>query len=106
MEPTAELIALLDENSELMPDGVDAENRCDAVHLAQKLMALDLPKPADPLLVKLIAGGAVLVRRVQEFGATLATLRLREGDADGALLALSESNSADMDDAVRGSGVR
>jgi hypothetical protein len=31
----------------------------------------------------------------------LATVRLREGDADGALLALSESNSADMDDAVR-----
>jgi hypothetical protein len=35
------------------------------------------------------------------FGATLATLRLHENDGDGALLALSESNSADMADAVK-----
>jgi hypothetical protein len=35
------------------------------------------------------------------FGATLASLRLREGDGDGALLALSESNSTEMGDAVR-----
>jgi hypothetical protein len=97
MEPT-ELIALLDENAELMPDGPDGEPMRRL--LAQKLMALDLPKPADPLLVKLMRAAPFGPARAG-FGATLATLRLREGDADGALLALSESNSADMDDAVR-----
>jgi hypothetical protein len=97
MEP-AELIAMLDENAELMPDGPDGEPM--RLLLAQKLMALDLPKPADPLLVKLLRAAPFGPARAA-FGATLATLRLHEGDADGALLALSESNSADMDDAVR-----
>jgi hypothetical protein len=97
MEPT-ELIAMLDENAELMPDGPDGEAM--RLLLAQKLMALDLPKPADPLLVKLMRAAPFGPARAG-FGATLATLRLREGDADGALLALSESSSADMDDATR-----
>jgi len=97
MEPT-ELIAMLDENAELMPDGPDGEPM--RLLLAQKLMALDLPKPAEPLLVKLMRTAPFGPARAG-FGATLATLRLREGDADGALLALSESNSADMDDAAR-----
>lgn len=97
MEPT-ELIAMLDENAELMPDGPDGEPM--RLLLAEKLMALDLPKQADPLLVKLLRAAPFGPARAG-FGATLATLRLREGDADGALLALSESNSADMDDAVR-----
>ncbi len=97
MEPT-ELIAMLDENAELMPEGPDGEPMRQL--LAQKLMALELPKPADPLLVKLMRAAPFGPARAG-FGATLATVRLREGDADGALLALSESNSANMDDAVR-----
>jgi hypothetical protein len=97
MEPT-ELIAMLDENAELMPEGPDGEPM--RLLLAQKLMALDLPKPADPVLKKLMRAAPFGPARAG-FGATLATLRLHEDDADGALLALSESNSADMDDAVR-----
>jgi hypothetical protein len=97
MEPT-ELIAMLDENAALMPDGADGEPMRQL--LAQKLMALDLPKQADPVLQKLMRAARFGPARAG-FGATLATLRLREGDADGALVALSESNSADMDDAVR-----
>jgi hypothetical protein len=97
MEPT-ELIGMLDENAELMPDGADGEPMRQL--LAQKLMALDLPKQADPLLMKLMRAAPFGPARAG-FGATLATIRLREGDADGALLALSESNSANMDDAVR-----
>ncbi len=97
MEPS-ELIAMLDENAELLPEGPDGEPMRRL--LAQKLMALDLPKPADPLLVKLMRAAPFGPARAG-FGATLATLRLHEDDADGALLALSESNSSDMDDAVR-----
>jgi hypothetical protein len=97
MEPT-ELIALLDENAELMAEGPEGEPM--RILLAEKLMALDLPKRADPLLTKLMRAAPYGAARAG-FGATLATLRLREGDGDGAMLALSESNSADMGDAVR-----
>src|ERR1019366_8427270 len=51
MEPT-ELIALLGENTALMADGRDGEPM--RALLAEKLMALDLPKQADPLLTKLM----------------------------------------------------
>jgi hypothetical protein len=98
MEPT-ELIALLEDNAELMADGPEGEPM--RVLLADKLMALDLPKPADPLLTKLMRAAPFGPARAA-FGATLATLRLHEGDGDGAILALSESNSSDMGDAVRG----
>ena len=97
MEPT-ELIALLEENARLMEEGPDGEPM--RALLADKLMALDLPKRADPLLTKLMRAAPFGPARAG-FGATLATLRLREGDGDGAILALSESNSADMGDAVR-----
>jgi len=96
--PAADLITLLDENAELMADGSDGEPM--RVLLADKLMALDLPKRADPLLTRLMRNAPFGPARA-EFGATLATLRLHEDDGDGALLALSESNSADMGDAVR-----
>jgi hypothetical protein len=97
MEPT-ELIALLEDNAELMADGPEGEPM--RVLLADKLMALDLPRQADPLLTKLMRAAPYGPARAG-FGATLATLRLREGDGDGAILALSESNSSDMGDAVR-----
>jgi tetratricopeptide (TPR) repeat protein len=96
--PPTELIALLEENAELMADGPDGEPM--RALLAEKLMALDLPKRADPLLTKLMRAAPYGPSRAG-FGATLATLRLHEGDGDGAIVALSESNSADMADPVR-----
>ncbi len=97
MAPT-ELIALLGDNAGLMADGPDGEPL--RALLARKLMALDLPKQADPLLTKLMRASPFGPARAQ-FGATLASVRLREGDADGAIVALSESNSDDMSDEVR-----
>jgi hypothetical protein len=97
MAPT-ELIALLEENAELMAGGPDGEPM--RLLLAQKLMALDLPKRADPVLTKLMRAAPLGPGRAG-FGATLATMRTHEGDLNGAILALSESNSADMPDAVR-----
>jgi hypothetical protein len=96
--PPLELIALLEENSELLDDGPDGEPM--RARLADRLMALDLPKQADPLLTRLMRAAPYGPVRA-EFGATLSTLRLHEGDLDGAILALSESNSADISDAVR-----
>jgi hypothetical protein len=97
MEPT-ELIALLAENAGLMADGPDGEPM--RALLAQKLMALDLPKQADPLLTKLMRAAPFGLARA-EFGSTLASLRMGESDTDGAILALSESNSDDIPEAIR-----
>ncbi len=96
--PPTDLIALLEENAELMGDGPESESL--RIRLAEKLMALDLPKRADPLLAKLMRAAPLGPSRAG-FGATLASVRLREGDPDGAILALSESNSADMPDGIR-----
>ena len=48
--------------------------------LAEKLMALDLPKRADPLLTRLMRAAPYGPAQA-EFGATLATLRLHEAMA-------------------------
>jgi hypothetical protein len=94
----AELITLLGDNAALMADGPDGEPM--RALLARKLMALDLPKQADPLLTKLMRAAPFGPARA-EFGATLASLRLAEGDVDGAILALSESGSGDLAEPVR-----
>jgi len=96
--PPTDLVALLDENAELTPEGPEGEPM--RALLAEKLMALDLPKLADPVLSRLMRAAPIGPTRAS-FGATLAGLREREGDLDGATLALSESNSDDMQDAVR-----
>lgn len=96
--PPTDLIVLLEENADLMADGPEGEPM--RVRLAGKLMALDLPKRADPLLVKLMRAAPIGPAKAG-FGATLATVRLQQGDGDGALLALSESSSAEMPELVR-----
>ncbi len=96
--PPTDVIALLDENAALLPEGPEGEPM--RARLAEKLMALDLPKQADPILAKLMRAAPIGPGRAG-FGATLATLRLHENDGDGALVALSESNAADMPGAVQ-----
>ena len=97
MSPT-ELIGLLEENAELL--GVGPEGEPMRERLAEKLLALDLPKRADPVLTSLMRNLPPGPSRAG-FGATLATLRLREGDGDGALVALSESSSDAMPADIR-----
>ena len=96
--PPTELIGLLEENAELLGAGPEGEPMRE--RLAEKLMALDLPKRADPVLTTLIRGLPPGPSRAG-FGATLAALRLREGDGDGALAALSESSSDTIPPEVR-----
>jgi hypothetical protein len=87
-----ELVALADENPDLLPEG--GQGAALAARLADRLLALDLPKRADPVLAKLVQSSTGAARG--GFGASLASLRLREGDADGALAALTASASDDL----------
>jgi hypothetical protein len=90
--PPLELTALVDENADLLPVGPAGDQL--QARLADRLLALDLPKRADPVLQKLMRAAPNGVSRAG-FGARLATLRLREGDAAGALAALNASNADD-----------
>ena len=96
--PPLDLVALVDENADLfkgLPDNEDMRAR-----LADRLMALDLPGRAAPVLEKLATTAATPTARAM-FGARLAALRLREDDATGALAALKGSESPDPDPALR-----
>ena len=94
----AELIALLEENAGLMAEGPEGEPM--RMRLAEKLMALDLPKRADPLLTRLMRAAPEGPSRA-DLGATLAALRFREDDIGGALSALSDSKAEDLPDPLR-----
>jgi hypothetical protein len=75
-----ELVAVVEENADLLPAGPDG----DALQskLADRLVALDLPKRAGPVLEKLMQAANSDAARAG-FGARLAALRLREDDAAG-----------------------
>jgi hypothetical protein len=91
--PPLEFVALVDENADLVPNTREGE-AMQAV-LADKLVALDLPKRAGPVLDKLMRAVPAGPARAT-FGARLATLRLGEADASGALAALAASDAADL----------
>lgn len=88
-----DLVALVDDNADLLSDGPEAEALQE--HLADRLVALDLPQRAMPVLEKLIKLAPTPVGRAQ-FGTRLAALRLREDDPKGALAALSASDIQDL----------
>jgi hypothetical protein len=83
-----ELVALVDENADLMPEGPAGEAL--EARLADKLLALDLPARAGPLLDKLMKSAPTAPGRAT-FGARLAELRQREGDWAGVQAALDAS---------------
>ncbi len=83
-----ELVALIEENAALLPGGAVGEAMDE--RLADRLVALDLPRRAAPVLAKLMAAAPSPLSRAG-FGARLAELRLRENDAAGALAALEAS---------------
>ncbi len=91
--PPLELVSVVEENADLLPAG--AEGDALQAKLADRLAALDLPQRAGPVLEKLMRAANSGVARAG-FGARLATLRLREGDAAGALAALDASVAADL----------
>lgn len=95
--PPLDLVALVGENADLfkaMPDNEDLQAR-----LADRLTALDLPSRAEPLLAKLSASASTPLARAT-FGTSLASMRLQEGDALGALAALTDSDGPTTDAAL------
>jgi len=92
-----DLVALVDENADLMPDGEAGAEI--AARLSDRLMALDLPRRAIPLLRKLIAGTPAGAPRAR-FGARLAVLLLNEADPAGARAALDVSAADDLPPAL------
>jgi hypothetical protein len=96
--PSLELVALVEENADLLPvspDGLPFEEQ-----LADRLLALDLPKRAEGVLEKLVKAAGTDAGRAG-YGARLGALRLREGNAPGALAALAETSADDIPSALR-----
>jgi transposase-like protein len=88
-----ELVAVVEENADLLPGGPAGEAL--QAKLADRLVALDLPKRAGPVLEKLMQAAKSDVARAG-FGTRLAALRLRESDPVGAMAALDASVAADL----------
>jgi hypothetical protein len=91
--PPLELVALADENADLLPDGEAGLTL--AARLADRLAALDLPRRAVPVLEKLAASAAAGPARAA-FGGRLAAMRIEQGDAAGALSALAASDAPSL----------
>ncbi len=91
--PPLDLVALVDENTDLLPVSVEGEAM--QSRLADRLLALDLPRRAEPVLEKLMRAAPTQASRAG-FGARLAALRLREGNAAGALTALTASAGSEL----------
>jgi hypothetical protein len=88
-----DLVALAEENSDLLPAGEAGQAL--AARLADRLVALDLPQRAAPILEKLMRAAPDGVARA-EFGGRLARLRLAQQDTAGALAALTASAGDDL----------
>jgi hypothetical protein len=88
-----DVVSAIDENADLMPpSGGDTALE---EQLADRLLALDLPDRAKPVLQKLMNSTASAAGRAR-FGATLAALGSRENDDAAALAALDASEAPDL----------
>lgn len=95
--PPLEFVAVVDENTDLLPEGNEAQAL--EGRLADRLLALDLPMRAKPLLEKL-AQQAPSPETRATFGERLAKLYLREGDPAQALAALKGSDADGLPSAL------
>ena len=91
--PPLELASLVGECADLL--GENAEASVLAPVLVDKLLALDLPARAEPILVRLLKNSGGSTPRA-ELGLRLASLRLARDDAAGAATALDDSQSAGL----------
>jgi hypothetical protein len=96
--PALDLVALVEESADLL--GSEDASSTLAPVLADKLMALDLPDRAAPILSRLMKATAAPAARAA-LGARLAALRLDQGNAVAAISVLDESGSADLPDSMR-----
>ena len=96
--PPIELIGLVEENPDLLPASEMGDRLRD--RLADRLLALDLPRRADAVLTRLMKTAPTDLGKTA-YGTRLARLRLREGDGDGVLSALGQSSHPDIPPALR-----
>jgi hypothetical protein len=87
--PPLEFIAAVEENADLLSD---VGNQAVDAQLAERLLALDLPDRAKPVLAKLVKQAKSAVTKAR-YGLTLATLDAHEGDDAGALKVLDASEA-------------
>lgn len=92
-----DLVALLDEYADLLPQGEPGTEL--AARLADRLLALDLPRRAEAVLARLVRATAGPVRA--SFGVRLAGLRLREGSPADALATLADTDADALPEAVQ-----
>lgn len=88
-----ELIGLVEENADLLPANEQGDRLRD--RLADRLLALELPRRADVVLTRLMQTAPTEMGRAA-FGTRLARMRLKEGDPEGALAALGQSSNPDF----------
>jgi hypothetical protein len=91
-----DLVALVEENADLLPDGAAGETM--AATFADRLVGLDLPQRAEPVLEKLTQSATGAAKGL--FGLQLATLKLNQADPTGAMAALANSASDSQSAAV------
>jgi hypothetical protein len=96
-EPPLSAVALHDANRGLLA-GQPREAEA-ALLLAERLVALDLPRRADAVLREALAASESAARG--RLGLRLAEIRLAEGDSAGALAALAESDATGLEPALR-----
>ncbi len=88
--PPIEFVTMVEENTDLVSDS--AEDELVGQSLADRLMALDLPNRAKPVLLKLMKQTRNATAKAR-YGANLATLSARDGDDPGALAMLDASEA-------------
>ncbi|MGH7121434.1 MAG: hypothetical protein ACREFP_20995 [Acetobacteraceae bacterium] len=91
--PPLDLVSLIEDNADLIPPGRAGEKLAEM--LADRLLALDLPDRAQPVLEKLMAAAPAGAPEAG-IGARLATVRLARDDPAGALKALAASRAANL----------
>ena len=87
-----DLVALTEENAELVATVAPAKA---AGLVADKLLALDLPRRAGPVIERMMRAAPVGIGQAT-LGARLASRKLGDGDDAGARAALANSNAPDL----------
>jgi hypothetical protein len=88
-----DFVSTVDENADLMLDSTDDD--AEQQSLAERLLALDLPERAKPVLAKLMRSSKSDVAKAR-FGASLATLQSRDGNDAGVRTTLDGSEGHDL----------
>lgn len=91
--PAIEFVAAVDDNADLMPG--PGEDEAVQQSLADRLVALDLPQRAKPVLEKLMRSAKSDVAKAR-FGFSLAKLQSRDGNNAAARAALDASEARDL----------